>query len=395
MKRYHGLDVHKAFVYLCIQEETGAILREERLSFGAAWKTYVASLTEDDAVVLEASTSVFDLYDELAPHAGRVVVAHPAEVRLIAKAHFKSDRLDAQRLAHLLRLDYLPAVWVPPADIRALRAVLAQRQALQQDATRHKNGLHALLHRHGLVPPMTDLFSQAGRQWLRDHGSPDPVWKLQVTTHLGLLEAAETAVQGLDEHLVGVAHQTLPLLRLMQQAGLDWLGSLILYAAIGDISRFPAAKKLASYVGLVPDLYQSGSKRRQGGITKAGRSQARWLLVEAARVAIRYDGDLQACYDRIAAKKGDGVAIVAVARKLVVRVWHIWHEDQNARPLDVAQWTRKLQRLAWKVGQENLPQGSREFIRQTAQNLGVEVSEEQTRGRNAGRHGRARQPVTA
>jgi len=393
MSRYHGLDAHKDSVYLCVRDEAGTILREERLTFGSEWKTYCASLTPEDEVVLEASTQVFDLYDQLAPHAGRAVVAHPADVRLVAKAHFKSDRLDADRLSYLLRLNAIPEVWIPPEDIRTLRALLSQRQSLQKESTRRKNVLHSLLHAHGHTPPMSDLFSQEGRQWLGEVGGADPVWLLQVNTHLALLEAAETAVQGLDAHLVQVAQSHPLILRLMQQAGLDWLGALILYAAIGDISRFPSEKHLASYLGLVPSLAQSGQKRRQGSITKAGRKQPRWLLVEAARVAIRYDGTLQACYERIAAKKGSNVAIVAIARKLAVRTWHIWHEDQNARTLDVGQWTRKLQKLAWQVGQENLPQGSREFIRQTAEVLGVELTEEQTRGRYAGRKGRDRQPV--
>ena len=395
MKRYHGLDVHKDSVYLCIRDETGTILREERLAFGGAWNNYCASLTEEDEAVLEASTQVFDLYDRLAPHAGRVVVAHPPDVRLVAQAHFKSDRLDAERLSYLLRLDAIPEVWVPPGDIRTLRALLSQRQSLRKDSTRRKNVLHSLLHAHGLTPPEGGLFSYVGRQWLSEVRAHDPVWTLQINTHLALLDAAETAVQGLDKHLVGVAQQTSTVLRLMQQAGLDWLGGLILYAAIGDISRFPSEKKLASYLGLVPALHQSGKKSRQGHITKAGRKQPRWLLVEAARVAIRYDAHLQDCYERIAAKKGDSVAIVAVARKLAVRVWHIWHEEENARTLDVGQWTRKLQKLAYQVGQDNLPQGSREFIRQTAQTLEVEITEEQTRGRHAGSSNRKSQTVEA
>lgn len=392
MPRYHGLDVHKDSVYLCIRDAAGTILREESLSFGAEWNHYCASLTKEDEVVLEASTQVFDLHDQLAPYAGRVVVAHPPNVRLVVRAHFKSDRLDADRLSYLLRLDAIPEVWVPPTDIRTLRTLLSQRQSLQKETTRRKNVLHSLLHAHGHTPPLTNLFSQAGREWLRLVGSEDPVWLLQVNTHLSLLEAAEAAVQNLDEHLVQEAQRNAAVLRLMQQAGLDWLGALILHAAIGDISRFPSDKKLASYFGLVPDLHQSGKKRRQGSITKAGRSQPRWLLVEAARIAIRYDAPLRDCYERLTAKKGSNVAIIAVARKLAVRTWHIWHEEQNARTLDVDQWTRKLQRLAWQVGKENLPQGSREFIRQTAQILGVEVTEEQTRGKYAGRSSRDRQP---
>jgi len=142
---------------------------------------------------------------------------------------------------------------------------------------------------------------------------------LQVTTHLAVLEAVEAALAELDHHLARLAREIPIVLRLMQQAGLDWLGALILCAAIGEITRFPAAKKVASYFGLVPSLDQTGKRCRLGGITQAGRKQARWLLVEAARVAIRYDPTLQAFYERLKAKKGDGVALVATARKLAIR----------------------------------------------------------------------------
>lgn len=392
MKRFHGLDVHQEYVQHCVLSAEGQILQEERLPFGALWEAFVTSLTEEDEVVMEASTTVFARYDELAAYAGRVAVVHPHKTRLIAQAHFKSDRLDGQRLAHLLRLDYLAEVWVPPWACRDLRSQLSQRQSFQKDSTRRKNVLHALVRAHRLRPP-ADLFSQAGRQWLREQAAASPTWGVQITTNLTVLEAVEEARAALDDHLVQVARDTPIVLRLMQQAGLDWLGALILYAASGDITRFPAAKKVSSYLGLVPALSQSGKKCYHGGITKAGRKQARWLLVEAARVAIRYDGTLQTFYERLAAKKGDAVAIVATARKLAVRVWHIWHEDENAATLDAERWARKLQRLGWRVGKERLPEGTPEFVRQTAAALAVELPAEAPGGRGVGSGGRAGEPA--
>lgn len=103
--------------------------------------------------------------------------------------------------------------------------------------------------------------------------------------------------------------------------GISVLSAMILLAEIGDITRFPTAKQLTSYAGLVPCVHQSGKSRYTGHITKTGRSILRWILVQIAHKAVKSPGNLQSCYIRLKEKKGAKVAIVAIARKLLSLIW--------------------------------------------------------------------------
>ncbi|UXY32210.1 transposase [Streptomyces sp. HUAS TT20] len=132
--------------------------------------------------------------------------------------------------------------------------------------------------------------------------------------------------------------------------GVDAITGITLLAAVGDFTRFPSADQLVSYFGLNPKVRQSGGLPAQHGrITKAGRAQARAVLVEAAFAAARSPGPLRAFYQRIAARRGTQIALVAVARKLTVLSWHLVTKDQDyafARPSLVAYKQRKLELTA-------------------------------------------------
>lgn len=306
---------------------------------------------------------------------------NPIKTRLIATARIKSDKLDAKNLALLLLSGFVHTVWVPPVEVRELRALVGQRLGLNKDCTRVKNALHALLRTHRIESPYEDLFSQKGLRWLKKL-ELSPRVAFQRDQHLRLFEAVEENRAKLDKEIARLAGDNLVVLRLMQQAGLDYYTALAVYAEIGDIRRFPTARHLSSYTGLVPCLDQSGPKRRLGQITKAGRKRLRWLLVEAAQTASNYDPTTRRLLNRIAAKKGRNVAIAAVAHRLAVRIWHAWHNDENFRQMNKGLWTRKLQDLAYEIGCRQHGIRATDFIKESAKSLKVSLTEEQARGRN-------------
>jgi len=380
MIRFFGIDIHKDVAYVCAVDGQGRIVLSLAVPMNHAFDQFAAQLTKADHVAVEASTNAFAIHDVLARYAGEVVVVNPIKTRLIAEARIKSDKLDAQNLAQLLRSGFIYQVWVPPTEIRELRSLVGQRTGLNKQRTQVKNALQALLRTHRIEYETGKVFTQAGRRWLRSLELPG-LATFQRDQHLTLLESIEVNLAAYDKEIARLAGDNPVAKRLMQQTGINYYSALAIYAEIGDIERFSSPKKLCSYAGLVPTLDQSGKKCRVGRITKAGRKRLRWILVECAQVACNHDPSLKKCFDRIAQKKGRNVAVVAVARRLLVRIWHLWHEDENHRHMKKDLWTRKLQDLAYDIGCRELGKQSTDFIQDTAQELEVKLTEEQARGR--------------
>jgi transposase len=162
--RFIAIAIHKSYLMVgAIDAQQRIVLqpRKVELHHFLAWAQ--TNLLPTDAVVLEATTNAWTIYDQVASLVARVVVAHPAKVRLIAEARVKTDKVDVLTLAKLLRADMLPEVWVPPTHVRDLRALLSHRRRLVALQTTAKNRLHSVLHRLNLKPPQGDLFAHKQR----------------------------------------------------------------------------------------------------------------------------------------------------------------------------------------------------------------------------------------
>src|SRR4029079_17467746 len=145
-----GIDAHKRIV-----------LQPRRIEL-QRWREWAqTNLHPTDAVVIEATTNAWVIYDQLVGLVGRAVVAHPAKVKLIADARVKTDKVDVLTLAQLLRADMLPEVWVPPCHVRDLRALLSHRRRLISLQTTAKNRLQSVLPRLNKRPPDGDLSAQS------------------------------------------------------------------------------------------------------------------------------------------------------------------------------------------------------------------------------------------
>jgi transposase len=345
-----GLDIHRSFAQVAVVED-GLCRDEGRIGVTPeALREWAETLDPDDEVAFEATGNSDAIAMLLAPLVRRVVISNPRKTRAIAEAKVKTDKVDARILAQLLAADFLPPVWLPDDRTRMLRRQIARRTHLVRQRTRLKNQVHAILARN-LAPtcPVSDLFGKAGRHWLAAQELP-PDERRSVTAlvrqldfHGDELKAvdAELAVEALDDPVVA---------RLMTVPGIDSIVALSILAAVGDFGRFSSPDKLVSYLGLNPKVRQSGvSPASHGRITKAGRAQARGMLVEAAWSAARAAGPLRAFYRRINARRGFQVAVVATARKLAVLCWHLVTKDEDyafARPGLNAHKRRKLELAA-------------------------------------------------
>jgi transposase len=323
-RRCIGLDVHREFAQVAIWQD-GVVRQAGRIATTPeALRIFADSLAPTDEVALEATGNTHAIVKLLARRVARVVVSNPQKTRAIAEARVKTDKVDAQILAQLLAADYLPGVWIADEDTQARRRQVARRAHLVRQRTRLKNQVQSILHRN-LVPrcPAADLFGRKGRAWLCEQQLPADE-RQAVAALLRQLDFHGEELRLIDAELGRVALRSDEVRRLMTIPGVDATVALSIVAAVGDFARFSAPQKLVSYLGLNPRVRQSGGQpASHGRITKQGRAHARGMLVEAAWVAAKIPGPLRAFFERVRARRGMQIAVVATARKLAVLCWHL------------------------------------------------------------------------
>lgn len=356
MGRIIGMDIHRTFAELVVWDG-GELRRGGRVEMTrAALEAYGAGLSADDEVVVEATGNTMAVVRVLSPLVARVVVANPLQVKAIAHAHVKTDKIDAGVLARLRAAGFLPEVWVPDAATERRRRLAARRSQIVRQRTRLKNEVQSILHAHLIAPcPHADLSGRSGRRWLKDQSLPGDEAQA-IERALRELERLADDLGELDAQIATDALGDEATLRLMTIPGVDVCVAAGLVAAIGEVSRFASPQHLVSYLGLNPRVRQSGlAPARHGHISKAGRRHARSLLVEAAWSAARAPGPLRAFFLRIRTRRGDKIAAVATARKLAVLAWHLLTKQTDylwARPSLVASKRRALE---LKAGRPKTP----------------------------------------
>jgi transposase len=350
MIRFVGLDVHKRVVEACFLDAAGLVLARHRFELTRQSLLDFADqrLTGDDRVALEATTNTWAVVSLLRPHVAEVVVSNPLKTRAIAEARIKTDRVDAEVLAQLLRCDFLPRVWQPDEATQELRRLTGRRASLVGQRTAVKNRLHSVLAQRLIVPPVADLFGTRGRAWLRTV-QIDEEGRLMIDSDLRLLKAVEAEIATFDESLARKGYADARVKLLMTMPGVDVGVAQTVLAALGDVSRFRDADHAASYLGLVPSTKQSAEHCYHGPITKAGNGHARWMLIQAAQHLRTHPGPLGVFFRRLAGKKNHNVAVVATARKLVVVVWHMLSSNEPYRYAQSRPTEHKLARLRVKA----------------------------------------------
>jgi transposase len=249
-----------------------------------------------------------------------VKLVHAQRVKAIAAAKLKNDRIDSATLAHLLRCDLLPEAWMADESTRELRQQVRLRATLVRQRTRLKNQVHAILHQHGLKPEAGDVFGKAGREWLKQVAVGEKAHQA-MSTYLHLIDEFTGQVKQQDQEVKKFVGQDERAGWLMTIPGIGQYSAMLLLAEIGDIQRFADKHALTNYAGLVPWVRDSAEKRRRGGITRVGSPWLCWILVEAAQVAVRTSPAVRCYFERLRRRKHRNVAVVAVARKLLVAVW--------------------------------------------------------------------------
>jgi transposase len=352
MRRYVALDIHKHYCVVAGVDREGRILLQAvRVEHADLEGWLKKNLCSTDHVVIESTTNAWHVYDLLAPLVERVVVANPIKVKQIAQARVKTDIRDTLILARLLAANLVPDVWVPPLHVRQLRQLLSQRRQFVETHTQIVNRMHSVAHRHHLKHERGKRFNEKTTLWQKDK-TLSPLERFQLELEMENLAYIEKQIERISKEVRKMCHQN-PwadrMTYLMQLPGFGVITAMTVLAAIGEIQRFESAKHLASYSGLTPGLEQSGTKNRGKGITKEGRRELRWALVEAAQRAVKSDPIWKTRFQEMLKRMHRNQAITAIAHRLLELVWYGLTRRQPYRHFSQERIAYKYLTWAWQM----------------------------------------------
>lgn len=328
---YIGIDLHKRNFVACIIDGSGSTLHSGKYQNSQEDLVKLLSLCSGNPkVVLEATLNWRWIVSALRSFNLDVTLAHPLKTKAIASARIKTDELDAETLANLLRGNLVPKSYIPTLKEQEDRDLARARCQLVKQQTWIKNQIHSLLTKENLIPPVTDLFGKKGRDWLDSQPLPENS-NLIINQWLSLLSDTKDKILELEKQIKARSEKNKRVQILESIPGFGIITAFVLAAEIGNPTRFPTGEKMAAYFGLVPSLYQSGRTRRQGSITKLGNPYARWVLVQSAHRLVRMDTNYKLFYQTLSQRRGKKKAIVAVARKLCLLSWRLLVDNRKYR----------------------------------------------------------------
>ena len=351
-RRYIGLDIHKKYCVIGgVDREGRVVLHAVRVEHTDLEGWLQKNLLSTDHVVIESTTNAWHVYDLLEPLVERVIVANPAKVKQIANARVKTDVRDTFILSRLLAANLVPEVWVPPVHVREMRQLLSQRRQLVETHTQIVNRMHSVAHRHHLNHERGKRFNEKTTLWQKDKRL-SKIEQFQLELEMENHTYIEKQIGRIGKEVAKMSHQkpwVQEMTYLMQLPGFGVITAMTVLAAIGDVQRFNSARHLASYSGLTGGLDQSGTHLVQKGITKEGRKELRWAMVEVAQRAVKSDPHWTRRFQEMEKRMHRNQVIVAIARQLLELVWYLLTRRQPYRHFSQERIAYKYLTWAWQM----------------------------------------------
>jgi transposase len=321
---YVGLDYHKDSIQVCVMDPTGKVLANRRCKNQVeALVTLVGDFGDDVHAAVESCSGAAALADALATrHNWCINLAHPGYVARMKQTPDKTDWADARVIADLVRVGYLPKVWLAPEDVRQLRTLVRYRQQLVDQRRATKLRVTALLRDARVVEPRSRL-SKSWLAWLRSAEGLGAEARWVVDRHLREYDHVTVLIAAVERRLAAVTAGDAVVAELTAQKGVGLVTACALRAEVGRFDRFTTGKQLARFCGLSPRNASSGQRQADAGLIRAGNPQLRATLMEAAHRLIRYDtrwGELAT--KLLLAGKPKCVVVAAVANRWVRGLFH-------------------------------------------------------------------------
>ena len=327
-----GCDFHPGWQQVSwLVQETGEVGDQKLVHEAGAVEKFYRQFAAGSRIGIEATGNCQWFLELMVKLGHEVWIGDAAKIRASDSRQQKHDKRDAQLLLRLLVEERFPRIWVPSREQKDLRQLLIHRYKLVRIRAQVKNGLQHLAMNQGVLKKHK-LWSAAGQQALRE--LPLAPWASRRRKDLlKMMSELDAKIDVLDRAVVEAAEKDERARLLMTQPGVGPITSMAFVLTMGDVSRFPRGKQVASYLGLIPREYSSGGHQRLGSISKQGNTFLRMLLVEAAQGAVRCDPGFRKEYLHRCHSKPKGVAKVAAARKLAIRLY--WMLRSNTQYTEV------------------------------------------------------------
>ena len=331
-----GCDFHPSFQLVSIFDNQSGEMKHMRLGHRAEAEAFYRSLPSPARVGVEACGH-YPWFERLLAECGHELwLGDASRIRAAEVRKQKTDRRDADHMLTLLLENRFPRIWVPTLEQRDLRQLLVHRHKQVQARTRVKNQLQAIALSHGMQRK-GKLWSGAGRTLL-EQLPLDRYGAQRRRQLLATLDRFNQEIAELDGQVEEEARRDARAQLLRTHPGVGPVTALAMVLTLGPVERFPGARKLASYLGLIPSEHSTGGRQRLGRISKQGNAFLRFLLVEAAQSAVRGDEELRRYYRRLSMRKHRALAKVAVARKLAIRLYWMLRAKQTYAQLSKARY---------------------------------------------------------
>jgi transposase len=352
-----GIDVGKRKCRAALKDDRGKILDE--FFFGnnsdgileLIKRIHNHRMKKCNAVLESTGNMWMRIHDTLEDNGIDTILANTFKTKIIAQAKIKSDKLDARILSDLLRTGLISESYVPVKEFREKRSLVRHRIVLSRTKTKLANKIHAILDKYEYRTELTDIFGIHGIEWLKIL-SVSPIDKIILDTTLASIGSIDNQIQIISKEIARYAwHDSKDVKILLSITGIDIFSAMLISTEIVDIKRFVTPWKLVSYAGLAPSIRESSGKIKTGRITKQGSPLLRWILVQCALSAIRYEHHMRTFYERIKQRKGHGKAIVATAKEMLVIIWYMLTRHQLYKYINISRYEQKLERLK-KIGSQ-------------------------------------------
>ncbi|HLE05623.1 MAG TPA: IS110 family transposase [Anaerolineales bacterium] len=356
-----GCDAHKHYSLFSIFDGQGRVVRRTRVDHQrGAIQNFLSQFPPGTPVALETVGNWYWIVDEIEGAGCTPLLAHA----LLAKKRMgyvhKTDKLDADGLATLLHMGTLPAVWIPPGDLRDERELPRTRMAFSKVRTMLKNRIHSTLAKYALsLDTDSDIFTAKWRPQLLAVLQQLPAETRRcVDQELELLELLQAHIHRLEERILKRVEITPTIRRVMSIPGPAEILSIVIDRELGSIDRFPSPKHLASYCGLVPRVSASGGKVHYGRMVQQCNHYLKWAFIEAANVVVRqrhhsnWSGKyVVRLFERTRQRKGHAVAVGATARYLTEATFWVLKKGEPYREPVPRRPVGSLLRTSPKQGQ--------------------------------------------
>jgi len=330
-----GIDFHKRYSVISAQDSAGNRLLEARINGNTpdGFKKAFSQLPGKSKVAMEACWNWGKLYDILdgLPGIEEIVLSHPYKTRIIAESQIKTDKIDARKLAELLRGNFISRAYAPSKEVRRLKETLRQRLYWVRLRTCVRNRVHILLDRQIALEmaQRSDLFTGKGMKILKSLRLPDQRQQTLLNQDLECLELLDRHIKEIEKDMTYLCRENEDLRLLCSVPGLGITLAPVIGLEIDDITRFVRSDKLVAYSGLAPSTHSSGGKTYHGKMLWQSNRWLKWAFIEAAWVAIGCDPYFGSLYREYRAQgKGANTAITRVARRMCKIVWQVLNQKR-------------------------------------------------------------------